>query len=424
MTYHAQAPLLAGLALAMSTSLAASSFETAKPIPHKHDHETWVTIETRKIDKVKPLLSFAGDLTAKNLRTVFTSEQGISIVPLSELQIHSLSMATHMLDTPSCPGFIAHDSYAEALQAANTRPEDIAPAVKVSYGETSPATAAKISKLIAAVDEERVVTMNKALVAMGSRHVSVATDAKVAKVLASQWKEDIGAGRDDVSIDVNAGRAQGQNSIVMTIKGTEKPDEIVIVGGHLDSTSRPVRNAPGADDNAAGMASIAGVIAAIGKTGMTFKRTVQFMGYAAEEVGLQGSKVLAKQYKREGKKVVGVLQLDMTGYNPNTPPSIITDHTDKNLNGLVERLNNEFKDLIGLGKFSKSRCGYGCSDHASWTAQGFAAAHVFEADKGKHNRKLHTPQDTRDRISDKKMTNFGRFAAAFVVKLAEDSRIQ
>lgn len=384
---------------------------------------TWVTIEADKIAKVKPMLSFAGDLTAKKLNAVYTSEHGISVVSLNDLQIHDLAMATHMLDVPTCPGFIAHDTYAEALAAADTAASDIVPAVTVRYGVTSAATAAKIEKLIDAVEQGPVVKMNKALVAMGSRHVSIAKDSAVSRKIAEQWQADIGPGRSDVTIDTEAGRAQGQNSIIMTIKGTEKPDEIVVLGGHLDSTSRPVRNAPGADDNAAGMASITGVIAAIGKTGMTFKRTVQFMGYGAEEVGLQGSKAIAKQYKREGKKVVGVMQLDMTGYNPNTPPSIITDHTDKNLNGLVERLNNEFKAKIGLGSFSKSRCGYGCSDHASWTAQGFPAAHVFEADKGKHNRKLHTPQDTRDRISDEKMTGFARFAAAFVVKLAEDSNI-
>lgn len=397
---------------------------TADAEPQKQAHETWLTIETSKIAKVKPLLSFAGELPAKRLNSVFTSDHGISVVALSPMQIHELATATHMLPTPSCPGFMAHDSYAEAEQAARQHPDDIAPAVNVAYLPTSTQTAAKITELMAAVEMAPVVKMNKDLEAMGSRHVSIAKDSEVAKLIAKQWQEDIGPGRDDVSVDVEAGRSNGQNSIIMTIKGTEKPDEIVVLGGHLDSTSRPVRNAPGADDNAAGMASISGVIAAIGKTGMKFKRTVQFMGYAAEEVGLQGSKVIAKAYKREGKKVVGVMQLDMTGYNPKAPPSIITDHTDKKLNGLVERLAGQFESEIGLGKFSKSRCGYGCSDHASWTAQGFAAAHVFETDQGKHNQKLHTPQDTRSRISDEKMTGFARFAAAFVVKLSEDSVVR
>lgn len=391
--------------------------------PQKKANETWITIEEGKIAKVKPLLSFAGELPAKRLSSVFTSAHGIAVVALSDRQIHELATATHMLPRPSCPGFMAHDSYAEAEQAANQRFEDIVPAVNVSYKPTSTKTAAKITKLMDAVEQAPVVKMNKDLEAMGSRHVSIAKDSAVSQLIAKQWQEDIGSGRDDVSVDINAGRSNGQNSIIMTIKGTEKPDEIVVLGGHLDSTSRPVRNAPGADDNAAGMASISGVIAAIGKTGMKFKRTIQFMGYAAEEVGLQGSKVIAKQYKSEGKKVVGVMQLDMTGFNPKAPPSIITDHTDKSLNGLVERLANQFQDKIGLGKFSKSRCGYGCSDHASWTAQGFAAAHVFETDQGKHNQKLHTPQDTRSRISDEKMTGFARFAAAFIVKLSEDSTV-
>lgn len=404
--------------------LAVSAIATASyAAPTKKADETWITIETSKIEQVKPLLSFVGDLRSSLDNSVFTSEHGITIIPLNELQAHELSVANHMLAKPSCPGFIAHDTYEEALHAASTRHEDIVPAVQVSYNETSEDTAAKINKLIDAVEQAPVVKINKALEAMGSRHARIASGTKVSKLIADHWKPLL-PGRNDVSININAGKAKGQNSIILEIKGTEKPDEIVVVGGHLDSTSSPTRNAPGADDDASGIASITGLIAAIGKTKMTFKRSIHLMGYSAEELGLHGSAAIAKQYKRENKKVVGVLQLDMTGFQERTPPSIITDHTNKKQNGMVEALNNQFKSKIGLGTFTKSRCGYGCSDHASWTSAGYPATFTFETDFGRHNKKIHTPQDKRNLISDKKMTNFSKLAAAFVTKVSEDSVVK
>lgn len=404
--------------------LAVSAVATAGyAAPTKDANQTWITVETSKIEKVTPILSFASTLRSSLKNSVFTSDHGITIIPLTDLEAHDLSVANHMLAKPSCPGFIAHDSYEEALKAATTRPEDIVPAVEVSYKETGKDTAAKINKLIDAVEQGPVVKMNKALEAMGSRHVRQAKGDKVSKLIAGQWKQLV-AGRNDVTINTNAGKADGQNSIILEIKGTEKPDEIVVVGGHLDSTSNPIRNAPGADDDASGISSITGLLAAIGKTKMTFKRSIHLMGYSAEEVGLKGSKVIANNYKSSRKKVVGVLQLDMTGFQERTPPSIITDHTNKSQNGMVESLNNQFKSKIGLGTFTKSRCGYGCSDHASWTSAGFPATFTFETDFGRHNKKIHTPSDKRNLISDKKMTNFSKLAAAFVTKVSEDSVVK
>ena len=44
------------------------------------------------------------------------------------------------------------------------------------------------------------------------------------------------------------------------------------------------------------------------------RRTVKFMGYAAEEVGLRGSNAIAQSFRASGVNVVSVLQVDMTNY--------------------------------------------------------------------------------------------------------------
>ena len=106
--------------------------------------------------------------------------------------------------------------------------------------------------------------------------------------------------------------------MILTIAGTGLADEHIVIGAHLDSilsfrmgeTSR----APGADDDASGVASMTEALRAFIASGYRPRRTIHVIGYAAEEVGLRGSQEIARQFKVEGRKVVGVLQLDMTNY--------------------------------------------------------------------------------------------------------------
>src|SRR5690606_16105710 len=97
-----------------------------------------------------------------------------------------------------------------------------------------------------------------------------------------------------------------QSSVVLTIQGQTLPDEIAVLGAHLDSicsrsgttngqancdtgVTTAQRRAPGADDDASGIAVLTEVLRVVLDNGYRPQRTVKFMGYAAEEVGLVGS---------------------------------------------------------------------------------------------------------------------------------------
>ena len=69
-------------------------------------------------------------------------------------------------------------------------------------------------------------------------------------------------------------------------------------------------------------------------------KTVQFMAYAAEEVGLVGSNLIAKKYKQENKHVVGVIQLDMTNYKGSDEYDIVMmdDYTNTAQNQFLGNL--------------------------------------------------------------------------------------
>jgi bacterial leucyl aminopeptidase len=97
-----------------------------------------------------------------------------------------------------------------------------------------------------------------------------------------------------------------QPSVIATLKG--KTSEIVILGGHEDSTASG-GIAPGADDDASGSSSVLESFRIIAQSNFAPTKTVEFHCYAAEEMGLLGSRAIAQEYKRNNARVFGMMQL-------------------------------------------------------------------------------------------------------------------
>ena len=66
-------------------------------------------------------------------------------------------------------------------------------------------------------------------------------------------------------------------------------------------------------------------------------------------------------------------------------------------------------------------CGYACSDHASWTAQGFPASIPFEARKNDMNKKIHTANDTISvsRNSASHASHFAKLGLSYLIEMAK-----
>src|SRR5690606_18268240 len=178
--------------------------------------------------------------------------------------------------------------------------------------------------------------------------------------------------------------------------GSELPDEVVVLGGHLDSISwsgsGDNMDAPGADDDASGIATLTEVLRVALASGWQPRRTVKFMGYAAEEVGLRGSNAIAQSFQDQGVNVVGVLQLDMTNYavGASGDMQLITDYSNAGLQQSGPYASEAYLAPRGLSR-STSACGCACSDRASWTRAVFPSTMMFEAG---FNNGTHTPDDT------------------------------
>jgi Zn-dependent M28 family amino/carboxypeptidase len=103
----------------------------------------------------------------------------------------------------------------------------------------------------------------------------------------------------------SAGPVDSAN-VVGEIRGREHPEEIFVVGAHLDSWDL----SEGATDNGMGSASVLGAAEAIVKAGVRPRRTIRFVLFMGEEQGLLGSFAYVQQHQAEMANHLGDLILD------------------------------------------------------------------------------------------------------------------
>ena len=90
------------------------------------------------------------------------------------------------------------------------------------------------------------------------------------------------------------------------IRGTERPDEVVILGAHLDSWDLGT----GATDNGAGCMAVLEAARALTSVGARPKRTIRFVMFTGEEQGLMGATEYVKAHRHELAKISAVLVMD------------------------------------------------------------------------------------------------------------------
>ena len=95
-------------------------------------------------------------------------------------------------------------------------------------------------------------------------------------------------------------------NVIADIPGSERPDEYVIVGGHIDSWD----GATGATDNGTGVATTLEAARILMKAGVKPKRTIRFMLWSGEEQGLLGSAAYVKAHKELTPKISAVIVHD------------------------------------------------------------------------------------------------------------------
>lgn len=374
-------------------------------VSHAIPEKKWISIDNKILESIK---SEIHDFKVEH------KSKDASIIKLTMKQIKSLSSLIHKR-LHRCGGFSAHASLAQA-QSDLTK-TDLTPVIsKNVFKEYFLDQQELVQPMVEQLEEGSIRDMIIKLSSYNDRNFDSQEGLDSSEFIKQAWA-DITMNRSDVKIEYVHHLKWSQPSIILTIEGSEKPEEVVILGGHIDSISDDDQ-APGADDNASGVASMTEVLRVMMQNDFKPKRTIKIMGYAAEEVGLLGSAEIARSFKKANTNVVGVIQLDMTLFHGTKKKDIVLmkDFTNRPQNEFIGKIIDEYVKV----PWGYSECGYGCSDHASWTSNGFAASFPFESKFNDHNPNIHTKNDLLENAGGNAdhSLKFAKMALAYLVEIA------
>jgi hypothetical protein len=186
-----------------------------------------------------------------------------------------------------------------------------------------PSVDARLRSIIAPVSQAELRSTIEKLVSFGTRHtLSSQTDPKRGIGAALGWTkaqfESFGLETVRPCETFTGARIPNPTPVcdmVAIQRGTERPNDVVIIQGHIDSRVTDVMNftsdAPGANDDGSGTAAVIEAARVLSKH--KFPGTIVYAALSGEEQGLYGGKVLANYAKAQGWNVVTVLNNDIIG---------------------------------------------------------------------------------------------------------------
>ncbi len=114
-----------------------------------------------------------------------------------------------------------------------------------------------------------------------------------------------------------------QYNVVITYEGHQNPDSVLVIGAHYDSIvtdfNDTFEEAPGADDNASGVAAALEIARILKTHGYAPAYTIKFVLFAAEELGLHGAWDYADKASAQGMDIYCMINNDMIGYTTQMP---------------------------------------------------------------------------------------------------------
>lgn len=180
-----------------------------------------------------------------------------------------------------------------------------------------------------------------------------------------------------------------QYNVVADIVGTEKPDEVVIVCGHLDSWNSP--GSQGACDNGTGSAVAIEAARILMASGAKPKRTIRFILWSGEEQGLLGSRGYVETHKAELGKISAVLNDDGgTNYHGGYAG---LETMKPMMEAAFAPTLKAFPSLPMRFDVVKEMPQGGSSDHAPFNWEGVPGFYTFETGRADYGHVWHTQFD-------------------------------
>jgi len=183
-----------------------------------------------------------------------------------------------------------------------------------------------------------------------------------------------------------------QYNVIAELKGSKTPDNIYVMGAHYDCVIEdgdPYTHAPGANDNASGVAAVLEVAKILKAESFIPENTIQFVTFATEENDLNGSADFAAKAAGSSKNIVAMLNNDMIATATGTESSWIVNIADYDNSSTLR------SDFVTCGEkytslnFANDNSYNDESDSYSFSQQGFKAIFLIgnEDDGNYHTTK-------------------------------------
>ncbi len=191
-----------------------------------------------------------------------------------------------------------------------------------------------------------------------------------------------------------------QYNVITSLQGSVYPDSVCIIGAHYDdilTTGDPFTVAPGANDNASGVAALFEIARVMKKENYSPANTIEFIAFGAEELGLLGSFSYSNNAKLNQKKIKLMLNNDMIGYQPSMNKAewvvnIIDYDNSHNLRKEAETLCSRFTSL----KTNNNNTYFKQSDSYPFFVNGYKALFFMSAGSDPY---YHTLNDTVEKYN-------------------------
>ena len=177
------------------------------------------------------------------------------------------------------------------------------------------------------------------------------------------------------------------NNVIAEIRGSEKPDEWILIGAHFDSWDFGT----GAEDNGTGSVSVLEVARAIAALGKPPKRSIRFALWGGEEQGILGSYAYVQAHLNEMSKCVAVLNTDN---GPGHPKGWKVEGR-KDLKATLQPISDAVLKDLGAGEISMEFT-YD-TDHGPFVLQGVPALDQL-VDDSAYGELHHKAADTFDKV--------------------------
>ena len=190
-------------------------------------------------------------------------------------------------------------------------------------------------------------------------------------------------------------------NVVGEIKGSEKPEKIIVVGGHLDSWD----NGEGAHDDGAGVVQSIEVLRILKALNYKPKYTIRAVAFMNEENGLRGGKKYAELAKQNNETHIAAIESDAGGFSPR---GMSMDCTLKQ----KQKVKQWQKLFLPYGVYDFDKNGGG-ADIGPLKEQGVALFELLP-DSQRYFDLHHTANDTFDKINKRELELGGATLASFI----------